>query len=95
MLFLGTEQYPEENSYSAFLNSHGGYSNAYTSQENTVYYFDVQNDAFEKALDMFSSFFKCPLFTESSTFREINAVDSENKKNLQALASCSFIVDMS
>ena len=83
MLFLGTEKYPIENSYSAFLNSHGGYSNAYTSQENTVYYFDVQNDAFEEALDMFASFFTCPLFTEASTAREINAVDSENKKNLQ------------
>jgi len=83
MLFLGTEKYPVENSYSSFLNSHGGYSNAYTSQENTVYYFDVQNDAFEEALNMFSSFFICPLFTESSTLREINAVDSENAKNLQ------------
>lgn len=27
MLFLGTEKYPDENSYSAFLSSHGGSSN--------------------------------------------------------------------
>lgn len=32
---------------------------------------------------MFSSFFTCPLFTESATLRELNAVDSENSKNLQ------------
>lgn len=57
---------------------------AYTDQENTVYYFDVQSDYFEKALDMFSAFFTCPLFTESATLRELNAVDSENTKNLQA-----------
>jgi insulysin len=83
MLFLGTEAYPEENAYSSFLNSHGGHSNAFTSQENTVYYFDVQNPAFEEALNMFASFFTCPLFTESATLREMNAVDSENQKNLQ------------
>lgn len=84
MLFMGTEKYPEENEYSAYLNSHGGYSNAYTDVENTVYYFDVQNDHFEGALDRFAAFFSCPLFTESSTDREIQAVDSENSKNLQS-----------
>eukprot|EP01031_Cornospumella_fuschlensis_P034321 gene34321-41536_t len=41
MLFMGTEKYPTENAYSAYLNNHGGSSNAYTSTENTVYYFDV------------------------------------------------------
>lgn len=94
MLFLGTESYPVENAYSSFLNSHGGMSNAYTDQENTVYYFDVQNSAFEEALNMFSSFFTCPLFSETATARETNAVDSENQKNLQVFfiesAQCSF-----
>jgi insulysin len=80
---MGTEKYPEENQYSAFLNEHGGYSNAYTAQENTVYYFDVNSGFLEPALDLFASFFTCPLFGESSTNREINAVDSENSKNLQ------------
>lgn len=84
MLFLGTKTYPTENEYSSFLNSHGGFSNAYTGQENTVYYFDVQSDSFEEALNMFAAFFICPLFTESATEREVNAVDSENTKNLQA-----------
>ena len=81
---MGTEKYPVENAYAAFLNAHGGSSNAYTSQENTVYYFDVQNEFFEEAIDMFASFFVCPLFNESSTSREIFAVDNENTKNLQS-----------
>ena len=81
---MGTEKYPEENQYSAFLNAHGGMSNAYTSQEDTVYFFDVQNDFFQTALDMFASFFTCPLFAESSTQRELSAVDNENTKNLQS-----------
>jgi len=84
MLFLGTETYPVENAYSSYLSSHGGFSNAYTSQEETVYYFDVLSPHFGVALDMFASFFICPLFSEGSTTREINAVDSENAKNLQS-----------
>ena len=42
MLFLGTEKYPDEKSYKSFLSAHGGRSNAYTSTENTNYYFDIQ-----------------------------------------------------
>ena len=83
MLFMGTTKYPVENEYSSYLSSHGGYSNAYTSQENTVYYFDVQPDHLEGALDRFAAFFTCPLLSDSSTYREVNAVDSENTKNLQ------------
>lgn len=36
------------------------------------------------ALDRFSSFFVSPLFLESTLDRELKAVDSENKKNLQS-----------
>ncbi|KAF2269404.1 LuxS/MPP-like metallohydrolase [Lojkania enalia] len=36
------------------------------------------------ALDRFGQFFICPLFLEDTVDREIKAVDSENKKNLQA-----------
>ena len=35
-----------------------------------------------EALDRFSQFFLSPLFTESGTEREINAVNNENAKNL-------------
>eukprot|EP01006_Ploeotia_vitrea_P044505 TRINITY_DN66835_c8_g9_i1.p1 TRINITY_DN66835_c8_g9~~TRINITY_DN66835_c8_g9_i1.p1 ORF type:complete len:1085 (-),score=521.06 TRINITY_DN66835_c8_g9_i1:2330-5323(-) len=83
MLFLGTEKYPDENSYSKFLSEHGGHSNAYTSMENTNYYFDVTHPFLEEALDRFSQFFVAPLFTESATDREMNAVHNENSKNLQ------------
>lgn len=83
MLFMGTEQYPEENGYSAYLNAHGGGSNAYTSQEDTVYYFSVLNAYLPEAMSMFASFFTCPLFAESSTMREVSAVDNEHTKNIQ------------
>lgn len=83
MLFLGTEKYPDENSYSAYLNEHGGFSNAYTASEETQYQFEVAKDALQGALDRFSTFFTCPLFTAGATGRELEAVDSEHSKNLQ------------
>ena len=48
----------------------------------TTYQFDVLAEHGEKALDIFSNFFVDPLFTKSGTQREVNAVDSENSKNL-------------
>ena len=83
MLFLGTEKYPDENSYSQFLSKHGGRSNAFTSMTDTNFYFDIAPDFFNEALDRFAQFFIAPLFTASATDREMQAVDSENAKNLQ------------
>ncbi|CAN8074625.1 unnamed protein product [Agarophyton chilense] len=96
MLFLGTEKYPDEDSYNNFLAENGGRSNAYTSQEHTNYHFqimiadknheeaDEKMPPFKEALDRFSQFFKTPLFTEGATERELKAVHSEHQKNLQS-----------
>lgn len=82
MLFLGTTKYPSENDYTQFLSEHGGASNAFTSAEHTTFYFDVAHEYLRGALDRFGQFFLCPLFNKDSQEREVNAVDSENKKNL-------------
>ena len=82
MLFLGTEAFPDENEYSKYLSSHGGSFNAFTSSDHTNYYFDVSPDQLTGALDRFSQFFLAPLFTESATEREVNAVNSEHEKNI-------------
>jgi insulysin len=87
MLFLGTELYPEEDSFSKFLSSNGGTNNAFTDSERTVYYFELDgsiNTRILEALVRFGSFFSGPLFTESATGRELNAIDSEHAKNLQS-----------
>ena len=81
LLFMGTEKYPSENDYEEFLSKNGGDSNAYTNGDKTIYYFYVDNDAFEGAIDRFAQFFICPKFDEGSVEREINAVDSEFSKN--------------
>uniref|UniRef100_A0A7S3PZZ8 Peptidase M16 N-terminal domain-containing protein n=1 Tax=Chaetoceros debilis TaxID=122233 RepID=A0A7S3PZZ8_9STRA len=81
MCFLGSEAYPEENAFKSYLSSHGGRSNASTSMSATTYKFDILAAHAEKVVDIFSNFFIAPLFTESGTAREVNAVDSENSKN--------------
>jgi insulysin len=65
---------------------------AYTSTENTNYQFQVvvpkdtseEDSPLHEALSRFSQFFIAPLFTESATARELNAVDSEHQKNIQS-----------
>ena len=81
LLFLGTKAFPDEAEYSSFLTSNGGYDNAYTSSENTNYYFSVNSDKLEGALDRFAPFFISPLFKESGVSRELNAVDLEYQKD--------------
>jgi len=81
MCFLGSQAYPTENEFKVYLSAHGGRSNASTSMSQTCYKFDVLANHAEKAIDIFSNFFVEPLFTQSGTNREVNAVDSENSKN--------------
>uniref|UniRef100_A0A646QDK3 Insulin-degrading enzyme n=1 Tax=Hemiscolopendra marginata TaxID=943146 RepID=A0A646QDK3_9MYRI len=83
MLFLGTTKYPVENEYNKYLSEHSGNSNAFTTVDHTNYYFDVAPEHLEGVLDRFAQFFLSPLFTESATEREINAVNSEHEKNIQ------------
>ncbi|KAJ7074118.1 Metalloenzyme, LuxS/M16 peptidase-like protein [Mycena amicta] len=83
LLFMGTEQFPKENEYSEFLAKNNGSSNAYTATSNTNYHFNVATTALSGALERFAGFFHSPLFSPSCTSRELNAVDSEHKKNHQ------------
>lgn len=80
---MGTEKYPEENAYSQYLASHGGYSNAYTARTETNYFFEVGHESLHGAMDRFAQFFIAPLFREDCLDRELRAVDSEHKKNIQ------------
>nr|WP_100641470.1 insulinase family protein [Marinobacter salexigens] len=77
MLFLGTEKYPEPGEYQQFIKSHGGRHNAFTAFRNTNYFFDIQANYLESALDRFAQQFAAPLFTAELVDRERNAVHSE------------------
>ena len=49
--------------------------------EQTTYKFNINSNAFSHALDIFSQFFKAPLFNTETMCREIMAVDAEDSKN--------------
>lgn len=82
MLFLGTEKYPKVGEFQSFISQHGGSNNAWTGTEHTCFFFDVELDAFENALDRFSQFFTAPLFNEEALDKERQAVESEYKMKL-------------
>jgi insulysin len=77
MLFMGTEKYPGVDEYAQYITENGGNRNAYTSRDHTNYIFEIKHDAFEGAVDRLAQFFIAPLFTNTYTEREINAVNSE------------------
>lgn len=83
MLFLGTKEYPKPEEYSSFMETHGGWDNAYTSDEVTNYMFEVDHGAMDEALRRFSRFFVDPLFTKDFLDREKNAVNNEFEKNIK------------
>lgn len=77
MLFLGSEKYPVAGEYQEFISQHGGDNNAYTSGENTSYYFDIENSYLEPALDRFAQFFTAPTFDANYVEHEKSAINAE------------------
>ncbi|XP_016394221.1 nardilysin b [Sinocyclocheilus rhinocerous] len=77
MVFMGSEKYPAENGFDAFLKKHGGSDNASTDCERTIFKFDVQRKYLREALDRWVQFFIGPLMIPDAVDREVEAVDSE------------------
>lgn len=77
MLFLGTEPFPEADAYQGYISRRGGSHNAFTAPQDTNYFFDIDPDALEGALDRFSQFFISPLFNADRLESERNIVHSE------------------
>lgn len=65
------------------MKTNGGLRNAGTSPNHTHYWFSIAPSSLLEAIPRLAAFFESPLFTPNVVAREINAVDSENKKNLQ------------
>ncbi|XP_071799391.1 nardilysin-like [Asterias amurensis] len=82
MVFMGSEKYPDENSFDAFIRKHGGSDNACTDCERTTFIFEVHQKHFREGLMRFAQFFTSPLLKASSTDRELEAVDSEFQMSL-------------
>ncbi|CRL01365.1 CLUMA_CG014688, isoform A [Clunio marinus] len=81
MIFMGSEKYPKENEFDQFVSAHGGFDNAYTEHEYTLFHFDIIEKHLAGALDRFSQFFVSPLMSFESMDREMEAVESEFQCN--------------
>ncbi|CAK9082845.1 Insulin-degrading enzyme (Insulin protease) (Insulinase) (Insulysin) [Durusdinium trenchii] len=82
MVFLGSQKYPGEDEFSDKLAVYGGSNNAYTASDQTVYFAEVDDKGFEETFDIFAQFFIEPLFAPKMVDKEVNAVDSEHRKNM-------------
>ena len=65
-----------------FIKNHGGSTNAYTDRIETNYYFEIQKQLFEEALDMMAWNLIHPNLATNCIEREMQAVDSEWKLSL-------------
>lgn len=77
MILMGSKAFPETNSLDGFLTKNGGRNNAYTASDRTVYYLEVNNNAFDEAVARLSDAFAAPLLSETNAKKEINAVNAE------------------
>ncbi|XP_063684667.1 uncharacterized protein LOC134818889 isoform X6 [Bolinopsis microptera] len=90
MLFMGSGKYPDENHFETIVQTDGnGYTNAYTSDEVTDYYFSTRFK-FHDIMDVFAQFFISPLLDRDSIIREVSAVNSEWQRELSSDAWTSW-----
>jgi secreted Zn-dependent insulinase-like peptidase len=60
-----------------YVDSHGGFCNAFTEGEHTNYVFGVNSDHLSGAFDRFAHCFIAPRLAASSSARELRAIESE------------------
>ncbi|MFQ1017081.1 pitrilysin [Gilliamella sp. BG7] len=77
MVLMGSKNYPEPASFSQFLSRHSGSYNASTAAHRTAFYFEVENSAFDKALDYLADAIAEPNLDPKFADKERNAVNAE------------------
>ncbi|MBS2027411.1 MAG: insulinase family protein [Deltaproteobacteria bacterium] len=78
MMFNGAAKYgPKE--FDRVLESHGGYSNAYTSNDVTAYYEDFSSSALEKVIDLESDRMRSLAITPETLKQEREVVKEERR----------------
>ncbi|WP_373778422.1 pitrilysin [Glaesserella sp.] len=89
MILMGSKAFPETNSLDGFLTKNGGYNNAYTAPDRTIYFLEVNNNAFDEAVARLADAFAQPLLSETNAKKEVNAVNAEM---VRAKSSDSFLM---
>ena len=84
MISMGSEKFPGTNDFASFMASHGGYENAHTDAETTVFSFEVDSPFLSGALERFAACFACPLLTGEAWKKEVRAIESEFQQVVQS-----------
>ncbi len=82
LLFMGSEKYPESNEYPSYIQTCGGSFNAFTADNMTLYYLELDTSFFKKGVEMLSWFFKKPILDMGNIKSEKEIINSEHEKNL-------------
>ncbi|EDX15747.1 GD17647 [Drosophila simulans] len=77
MIFMGSEKFPVENEFDSFVTKSGGFSNAHTENEETCFYFELDQSHLDRGMDLFMNLMKAPLMLPDAMSRERSAVQSE------------------
>lgn len=77
MILMGSKKYPEADGFSLFLNKNGGSHNASTAPYRTSYYLEVENSAFDPAVDRLADALAEPLLDAKNGDKERHAVNAE------------------
>ncbi|MBK8204844.1 MAG: insulinase family protein [Bdellovibrionales bacterium] len=81
MVFINSNEYPEVDGYSRYVQGNGGTYNGMTGINYTVYPADIKPDKFPEALSRLSAFFRDPKLSEEYIDKELNAVNQEYQNN--------------
>nr|QEU56360.1 insulinase-like protease [Cryptosporidium parvum] len=77
-IFINTKKYPEIYGFYKFIHLHFGQTSAFTDLDYTRYYFKINSNVIEEALDRFSQSFIDPLFDENFIEKEIININHKN-----------------
>ncbi len=80
VILLGSYPYPN-NGYQDFIAQSGGSHNAFTLADTTSFYFTLDHNALEPALDRFAQLFISPMFDSAAIDAERKVLDAEFSSN--------------
>ena len=82
MCFITSNKYKEKGYLAKKVGEAGGSTNAFTAENNTVYYLDIFKENLEEILEIFIDFLVNAELKEEYILSELENVDAEHKKNL-------------
>ena len=82
LLFMGSRKFPEQNTYHSYVQTCGGIDNAFTGDNITCYFLELESEFMEKGVEMLSWFFREPLLDMKHIESERQIINSEHQKNI-------------